>query len=169
MNSSLTSSFPTILPADITSCAGAADQSLLLAIIASHDVKVDFAKVAKDMGDICTPRAVQERLKRLKKVGGIGTQSGGGEAGEASAGANKTTPSKRPRTPATGDDDKSNKKPKTTVKKRKAGGAGRKRNTVKGEAKGDVKQKIKDEEPDEDEEDQEDEEEVVPSIEGDGI
>lgn len=46
-----------------------ADHKLLLAIIATNAVPVDYAAVAATMGNICTPRAVQERLKKLKKVG----------------------------------------------------------------------------------------------------
>ncbi|MCJ1363908.1 hypothetical protein MMC16_003017 [Acarospora aff. strigata] len=45
---------------------GAADQHLLLSILTTHDVKVDFDVVAANLG--CTPRAVQERLKKLKKI-----------------------------------------------------------------------------------------------------
>ena len=44
-----------------------ADQQLLLAILAAHEVKVDSEAVAARLGENCTPRAVVERLKRLKK------------------------------------------------------------------------------------------------------
>lgn len=44
-----------------------ADQQLLLAILAAHEVKVDSEAVAARLGQNCTPRAVVERLKRLKK------------------------------------------------------------------------------------------------------
>ena len=44
-----------------------ADQQLLLAILAAHEVKIDFEAVASRLGEHCTPRAVVERLKKLKK------------------------------------------------------------------------------------------------------
>lgn len=44
-----------------------ADQQLLLAILAAHEVKVDSEAVASRLGEHCTPRAVVERLKKLKK------------------------------------------------------------------------------------------------------
>ena len=44
-----------------------ADQQLLLAIFAAHEVRVDSEAVAARLGEKCTPRAVVERLKRLKK------------------------------------------------------------------------------------------------------
>lgn len=48
-------------------CIGEADQHLLLAILASQPVKVDSTAVAAMLGPACTPRAVEERLKKLKK------------------------------------------------------------------------------------------------------
>ena len=45
---------------------GAADQKLLLTILATHDIKVDYEAVAASFGSHCTPRAVQERIKKLK-------------------------------------------------------------------------------------------------------
>ena len=50
---------------------GNANQKLLLSILKVQDVKVDFEAVAKALstdGVTCTPRAVQEQLKKLKKV-----------------------------------------------------------------------------------------------------
>lgn len=44
-----------------------ADQQLLLAISAAHEVKIDFEAVASRLGEHCTPRAVVERLKKLEK------------------------------------------------------------------------------------------------------
>lgn len=44
-----------------------ADQQLLLAILAAHEVKIDSEAVASRLGEHCTPRAVVERLKKLKK------------------------------------------------------------------------------------------------------
>lgn len=40
-----------------------------MALIATHAIQVDFTAVAGTMGNICTPRAIQERLKKLKKTG----------------------------------------------------------------------------------------------------
>lgn len=45
-----------------------ADHKLLLAIIAEQPVSVDHAALAAHLG--CTPRAVVERLKKLKKLAG---------------------------------------------------------------------------------------------------
>lgn len=42
---------------------------MLRFILASHEIKVDFGVMAKLLGPNCTPRAVQEQLKKLKKVG----------------------------------------------------------------------------------------------------
>ncbi|KAL8827349.1 MAG: hypothetical protein Q9191_003241 [Dirinaria sp. TL-2023a] len=44
------------------------NERLLLAILQVHGVKVDFAAVAEIMGPQCTKRAVQEQLKKLKKL-----------------------------------------------------------------------------------------------------
>ncbi|KAL9099269.1 MAG: hypothetical protein Q9163_005211 [Psora crenata] len=43
-----------------------ADRQLFLACLVSHDLKLDPEKLANSLG--CTVRAVQERLKHLKKV-----------------------------------------------------------------------------------------------------
>lgn len=47
---------------------GDANSQLLLSILAVHDIKVDFEAVAALMGPNCTSRAVQEQLKKLKKL-----------------------------------------------------------------------------------------------------
>lgn len=47
---------------------GDADQHLLLAILATHHVKLDYVAVAKRLGPQCTGRAVEERLKKLKRM-----------------------------------------------------------------------------------------------------
>lgn len=59
---------PTLTPpcTNLLPTTGAADQHLLLAILTTQDVKVDFEVVAAQLG--CTARAVQERLKKLKKM-----------------------------------------------------------------------------------------------------
>lgn len=45
-----------------------ANERLLLAILKVHEVKIDFAAVAEIMGPQCTKRAVQEQIKKLKKL-----------------------------------------------------------------------------------------------------
>ncbi|TKA64208.1 hypothetical protein B0A49_09166 [Cryomyces minteri] len=50
---------------------GEADLKLLLAILKTQNVTVDFDTVAQELSTpsvVCTPRAVQERLKKLKKM-----------------------------------------------------------------------------------------------------
>ncbi|KAI9784692.1 MAG: hypothetical protein M1816_000757 [Peltula sp. TS41687] len=47
---------------------GNADQQLLLAILSTHTIKLDHAAIAQRLGPNCTPRAVEERLKKLKKL-----------------------------------------------------------------------------------------------------
>lgn len=50
---------------------GAADQTILLTLldeIKTQDVKIDFAKIASNLGPHCSIRAVQERIKKLKKM-----------------------------------------------------------------------------------------------------
>ncbi|KAI9699442.1 MAG: hypothetical protein M1836_003053 [Candelina mexicana] len=47
---------------------GDADQQLLLSILATHAIKVDFDAIAARVGPQCTPRAAQERIKKLKKM-----------------------------------------------------------------------------------------------------
>ena len=42
---------------------------MLRFILASHEIKVDFGVLAKLLGPNCTPRAVQEKLKKLRKLG----------------------------------------------------------------------------------------------------
>ena len=41
-----------------------ADQQILLAILAAHEVKIDFE--ASRLGDHCTPRAVVDRIEKLR-------------------------------------------------------------------------------------------------------
>ena len=43
---------------------GEAIEQLLLAILGAHDIQLDYAAVSKTLG--CTPRAVQEQLRKLK-------------------------------------------------------------------------------------------------------
>ncbi|MCJ1450343.1 hypothetical protein MMC28_000674 [Mycoblastus sanguinarius] len=46
---------------------GTADLKLLSAILTIHELKIDYPAVAALLGDNCTVRAVQERIKKLKK------------------------------------------------------------------------------------------------------
>ncbi|KAI5852365.1 hypothetical protein BZA05DRAFT_473900 [Tricharina praecox] len=48
-----------------------ADQKLLLAILSVHKVTIDYASVSAIVG--CTPRACEERLKKLRKLSGTGS------------------------------------------------------------------------------------------------
>lgn len=41
----------------------------MMAIITTHAIQIDFQAVAATMGNVCTPRAVQERLKKIKRAG----------------------------------------------------------------------------------------------------
>ncbi|MCJ1284257.1 hypothetical protein MMC26_003588 [Xylographa opegraphella] len=43
-----------------------AEKELLLAVIAQNPVPIDYVAIAAQMG--CTPRAVEERMKKLKKA-----------------------------------------------------------------------------------------------------
>ncbi|MCJ1462300.1 hypothetical protein MMC07_000900 [Pseudocyphellaria aurata] len=45
-----------------------ADHNLLLAVLAENTVAVNYAAVAARLGPRCTSRAVQERLRRLRKA-----------------------------------------------------------------------------------------------------
>lgn len=60
--------------------AGETNSQLLLSILAVHEIKVDFDAVAALMGPTCTSRAVQEQLKKLKK---LATQKASGAAPKA--------------------------------------------------------------------------------------
>ncbi len=85
-----------------------------MAILAVHDVKVDHEAVAKRLGDPCTARAVQERLKKLRKMAR--------EDGFASVLDEPSTPKKRaPSTPRkmTQSTPKKRTTPRTPTKKRK--------------------------------------------------
>ena len=44
-----------------------ADLQLLLTVISVHEVKIDYAAVTAALGFGCSPRAVEERLKKIKK------------------------------------------------------------------------------------------------------
>ena len=63
-----------------------ADQKLLMAIISAHAIHIDFDAVAEKMGNVCTARAVQERLKKIKKAGA-----------EAAGGAKPTPAAAKPK------------------------------------------------------------------------
>ncbi|MCJ1480312.1 hypothetical protein MMC06_000467 [Schaereria dolodes] len=81
---------------DAELCAGAADQQLLLSILAEHDIKLDFDAVSKRLG--CTARAVQERLKKLKKLAtdeADGSSITPAKASTKKASSDEATPTKK--------------------------------------------------------------------------
>ena len=88
----------------LTLWSGAADQQLLLNILDEHTISVNFEGVAARLG--CTPRAVQERLKKLKKMA---SEQAGGSA------LAPVTPTKPLAKKKTGEDDTSS----SATKKRK--------------------------------------------------
>lgn len=47
---------------------GDADQHMLLCILAKHQIKLDYGAIAQGLGEHCTARAVEERVKKLKKM-----------------------------------------------------------------------------------------------------
>lgn len=79
----------------------------MLAILTTHTISINFEDVAVQMNDVCTARAVQERLKKLKKMhnGAVETNSapatpkakeGGKPAKKRAATGSKTgSPTKR--------------------------------------------------------------------------
>ncbi|PWW72683.1 hypothetical protein C7212DRAFT_366578 [Tuber magnatum] len=71
-----------------------ADQHLLLAILNAHKVTVDHAKVAGILG--CTPRACEERLKKLRKLAeGWALEDCGEKVGERGGGGKNVNKRKR--------------------------------------------------------------------------
>ncbi|KAI9814026.1 MAG: hypothetical protein M1827_003490 [Pycnora praestabilis] len=127
---------------------GDADQQLLLAILAAHHLFLDHAAIASRLGPQCTPRAVQERLKKLKKMAsdnGLGSvtdkdndangsipTSGGTLMKKRAVPKNMTAPRKKKDagngTPAAA------KKRKVDAGEGKKGGKGAKKSSVKVEA-----------------------------------
>lgn len=74
---------------------------LLRFILATHEIKIDFRVMAKLLGPNCTPRAVQEKLKKLKKIG-LEEAAAAGNGMEAAsprkrAGRAKSAASKEPK------------------------------------------------------------------------
>ncbi|KAI4121663.1 MAG: hypothetical protein LQ338_006241 [Usnochroma carphineum] len=70
---------------------GEAHTQLLLSILAAHEISVDFKAVADLLGPQCTPRAVQEQLKKLKKKA---LEQAGGDSNPASKAKAAITPKK---------------------------------------------------------------------------
>lgn len=129
------------------SSAAEADQKLLLAIITTHSIQVDFAGVANALGNVCTPRAVQERLKKLKKLKETVAVTVSGDENDAPVARVKKAPApKKPRKSiaATG----------TTRNGKKNDGAG----------KGKVKKSLDDEEGDANEDEGAGEEKAMESL-----
>lgn len=90
---------------------GEADAKLLIAILKNSDVKVDLDGIAKQLTTdttTCTPRAVQEHLKKLRKIAqGNADPSSPAKSTIASSKASSShtpakTPRKRAATPANG-------------------------------------------------------------------
>lgn len=71
---------------------------MLRFILASHEIKIDFGVMAKLLGPNCTPRAVQEKLKKLKKIGleeAAAAAAGTGAEAVAGTGVEAASPRKR--------------------------------------------------------------------------
>ncbi|KAL2357237.1 hypothetical protein BJ546DRAFT_1058838 [Cryomyces antarcticus] len=82
---------------------GGADLKLLLAILKTQNVTVDFDSVAQELSTpsvVCTPRAVQERLKKLKKIAANGRQ-----VTSTGSGPKQKVATPRKKKAAKGDDD----------------------------------------------------------------
>ncbi|KAG8630091.1 hypothetical protein KVT40_001710 [Elsinoe batatas] len=73
-----------------------ADRKLLLAILKTSGISIDYKAVATEMSTAeitCTANAIMHRIGRLKEMGGVapGTKGKGGKRGaEAAGGGNKT-------------------------------------------------------------------------------
>ncbi|TGZ77003.1 hypothetical protein EX30DRAFT_398863 [Ascodesmis nigricans] len=75
-----------------------ADARLFLAILAEHPVKVDYKKVAERFGNGATPRAIVERLQKLRAkaaVTGAADDSNGNGEKKVSVSSAPNTPRKR--------------------------------------------------------------------------
>jgi hypothetical protein len=94
---------------------GEADQQLLLSILATHTIVLNHAAIAERIGPHCTPRAVVERIKKLKKMSKDGgfDRGGGGYVPKAS----KATGSNSKRKNITPDDTPSPKRAKVEIAK----------------------------------------------------
>lgn len=95
-----------------------ANEQLLLTILATHDIKVDFPAVAASFGPHCSPRAVQEQIKKLK----IKAKTDGPTAPDAKT--NGSGPASKKTTPKVKTDTKATNGVKHTSKKRKTNGGG---------------------------------------------
>ncbi|KAL9636447.1 MAG: hypothetical protein Q9164_002811 [Protoblastenia rupestris] len=71
-----------------------ADRQLFLACLASHDLKIDPKRIADSLG--CTIRAVQERLKFLKKIARKEADVGSKPAAARAAAKNPPPPAVHP-------------------------------------------------------------------------
>ncbi|KAH0555644.1 hypothetical protein GP486_006411, partial [Trichoglossum hirsutum] len=92
-----------------------ADQQLLLSILATHTIVLNHAAIAERIGPHCTPRAVVERIKKLKKMSKDGgfDKGGGGYVPKVS----KATGSSSKRKNITPDNTPSPKKAKVDIVK----------------------------------------------------
>ncbi|KAI9856884.1 MAG: hypothetical protein M1813_008721 [Trichoglossum hirsutum] len=94
---------------------GEADHQLLLSILATHTIVLNHAAIAERIGPHCTPRAVVERVKKLKKISKDGGFDKGG--GSYVPKASKATGSNSKRKNITPDDTPSPKKAKADIVK----------------------------------------------------
>ncbi|KAL2399012.1 hypothetical protein ABEF93_007019 [Exophiala dermatitidis] len=98
-----------------------ADARLFAAVIATSDVKVNYAAVAEKMGPDCTAKAIIHRVGKIKELARkLDDEDGDGTATTPL----KTTPKRRGRPSAKGvavaaDDDDDGAEDSPTVKKRK--------------------------------------------------
>ena len=94
---------------------GEANEKLLLAILGAHDIQLDYAAVSKTLG--CTPRAVQEQLRKLK----LRARDDGSSASPGSKGIGDAKPSPaRKRKAAPAEVDKSVKRRISKVTKKQS-------------------------------------------------
>ncbi|KAK5053965.1 hypothetical protein LTR84_001927 [Exophiala bonariae] len=90
-----------------------ADARLFAAVLATSDVKVNYAAVAAMMGNDCTAKAVTHRIGNIKKVAGS-TITNDGDA-SATGTPKTTTPKGRKRATKTNDDSTPSKKSKVAA------------------------------------------------------
>ncbi|MCJ1397951.1 hypothetical protein MMC11_001147 [Xylographa trunciseda] len=96
-----------------------ADAQLLLAIIAEQSVSLNFESVAGRLG--CTPRAVQERLKKLKKLAADGAEGVQVTPSKRASKKSDDTPTPKKRKTTTARAPKTPKKNSTPVKEEEEG------------------------------------------------
>ncbi|KAI9835961.1 MAG: hypothetical protein M1837_003573 [Sclerophora amabilis] len=118
----------------ISYAPGEADQHLLLSILQTHTIKLDHDAIAKQLGPQCTPRAVVERLKTLRRMareraeksdekpGAVGAASSNGNSASKTNGT--PSPKKRKGGEAGGTPTKKRAGPRSDAKAAKETGRG---------------------------------------------